>query len=164
MEKMKLEKGLTTDGLMTELEQADLLPAHNPQSVRRAVDAALVGNHFVACHMLPPIIEAALRHVLGSRGVDTSAFTTRDGGKIQERMGALFDDDRTSALVQATIGVLGEDLWAWYRTVLFDERGFNLRNRAAHGLLRDDECNAANTEKLLLALSALFRLTPAAKE
>lgn len=160
MEKLKLEKGMTAESLVTELQKAGIVPGHNPKAVRRAVDASFDGDHLAACHMLPPIVEAALRHVLAARGVDTTAFSTADGGKLQERIGVFFAEDG-SAEAAAAKRALGEDLWAWYRTVLFDETGMNLRNRAAHGLLHDAECGPETSETLLLALVALLRLAKA---
>jgi hypothetical protein len=91
-----------------------------------------------------------------------TAFRATDGGKIQERtLGVLFDDDRSSNLVQKAIAVLGEDLWSWYKSVLFDERSLNLRNRAAHGLLADRECTVETSQTLLLGLLALLRVDKA---
>jgi len=111
LEKLKLEKGLTPEKLIEELVQAQVVPSHNQQAARRAVEAALNGDFLVSCHMLPPIIESGLRHVFAAEGIDMNAFRATDGGKIQERtLGVLFDDDRNSNLVQKAIAVLGEDL------------------------------------------------------
>lgn len=158
VEKLKLEKGITADSLVDDLRKAGIVPDHNAASLRRAIEAGLSADHRVACHMLPPIIESALRHTLAARGSDVIAFSTADGGKLLERMGVFFDDDAASRDVQAAKRALGDDLWAWYRTVLFDETGMNLRNRAAHGLLRDRECTQETTDTLLLALVALLRV------
>lgn len=44
---------------------------------------------------------------------------------------------------------------------MFDELGMNLRNRGAHGLLRDEECNQFTTDILMLAIVALLRVAGA---
>ena len=46
----------------------------------------------------------------------------------------------------------------WLRAVLFDETCLNLRNRAAHGLLRDDERTPEAVFTLTFALVALLRV------
>jgi hypothetical protein len=164
VEELKRTKGLTADALLEELRKASVVAAHNVEGVRRALNAALTGDHLVACHMLPPLIESALRWVLSARGVDMTAFRPREGGQLQERtMGALFGEDgRDESPIKDAITILGEDLWNWYRAALFDEAGMNLRNRSAHGLLSDAECTPQNADLLLLGLVALLRL-PAAK-
>lgn len=163
LDELKRAKGLTTDALLEELRKASVLPAHNVEGFRRALNAALMGEHLVACYMLPPLIESALRWVLSARGVDMTAFRPRDGGQLQERtMGALFSEDgRTESPIKDAIAILGEDLWNWYRTVLFEETGMNLRNRCAHGLLSDAESTPQNADLLLLGLVALMRLPTA---
>jgi hypothetical protein len=126
----------------------------------RALEAALAGEHLVACQMLPPLVESCVRRVFAARGLDTISFRPQNGGRMQERtMGALFDDDPESPLVAEARRVLGLNLWHWYRAVMFDELGMNLRNRGAHGLLRDDECVQSTTEILLLAVVALLRVS-----
>ncbi len=158
VERLKL-KDMTAEALVGELASVGVVANHNRRALARAVEAALSDDHVVACHLLPPVVESAIRHVCDAAGLDMTAFRPKDGGQYQERtMGALFDDDPSSDLARAATKFFGDDLWNWYRATLFDEKGLNLRNRSAHGLLRDDECTPENSGTLLLALVALLRL------
>lgn len=149
---------LSPEAFLQELDQAGLVLDHNRSAFARALDAAFNGDHLVACHMLPSLLEASLRQLFFKAGVDTTAFRPRRGGQIQERtMGAWFsDEDDESGLPAGARKILGNDLWHWFRQVLFDERSINIRNRAAHGLLADSECEADTTNMLLLGFSALL--------
>jgi hypothetical protein len=158
LSKLKADGRLSADLVLHELEAAQIATPYNQKALAHSLKAALEGDFIIACHMLPAIVESAIRYVLGTAGVDVLAFRPQNGGQIQERtMGALFDEEGGTLADQART-ILGDDLWQWYRAVLFDENGLNLRNRAAHGLLRDEECTRRNSDILLLTLVALLRL------
>jgi len=159
-----LKPRLTVQALADELVSAGVIPSHNQLAFRKAIEAGLSGDHISACHMLPGLIESSLRRVFASHGLDVNAYAPGDGGRMQERtMGAFFGQEDNSPLTADAMRVLGEDRWNWFRAVLFDEEILGLRHRAAHGLLRDDECSAENTETLLLGLAALLDLDVAPK-
>ena len=96
----------------------------------------LNGNHMTAVHLLIPQIENALRLLLEKAG--GSVLKPARGGGFNYK--GLDDLLRDPLLVQ----VFGEDIVFYFRALLFDPRGWNLRNRVCHGL-----CDASEFEPLM---------------
>jgi hypothetical protein len=51
--------------------------------------------------------------------------------------------------------VFGEDMALYFQVVFSDKRGWNLRNRVAHGMMDPDEFNRQNAERVLHAFLCL---------
>ena len=117
------------------LDLADLIqyspwiPPGHVESVLRALVAGFHGDMLVAGHLVPPQLEAMVRHVVESRGGATPML--EPGGVQSERpLGVLLE---TSEASQA----FGADGVFELQDLLVDPLGTNLRNEVAHGLLDD---------------------------
>jgi hypothetical protein len=94
--------------------------------IQRGVKAYAKGCHIEAVHLLVPQIESALR-----------VLVEEDGGSILKpaRRGAfhlkgLDDLFREPKIIE----VFGEDIIFYFRVLLSDQRGWNIRNNVCHGL------------------------------
>jgi len=107
----------------------------------------LNGNHMTAVHLLIPQIENALRVLLEKAG--GSILKPARGGGFNLKV--LEDLLRDPLLVQ----VFGEDMVFYFRALLVDPRGWNLRNRVCHGLCDASEFGPSMSDRIIHMLLCL---------
>lgn len=107
----------------------------------------LNGNHMTAVNLLIPQIENALRVLLEKAG-GSVLKQARDGGFHYK---VLEDLLREPLLVQ----VLGEDIAFYFRVLLVDPRGWNLRNLVCHGLCDASEFGPSMSDRIIHVLLCL---------
>jgi hypothetical protein len=145
--------GACTYSAVAELVSACPLfaPARHPLVL--AGLAAYFRSDFVsAIHILVPQIEQCVRQLGISIGAPL--YTQRRGAGLHHR--TLDDLLRDAAISE----VLGTDIATYLRVLLTDDRGWNIRNRVAHGLAPASAFGAGVADRVLHALLtlALFRL------
>ena len=85
----------------------------------------------VAAHLIPPQLEAIVRHVVESHGGVTSKLET-GGVQPEKSLGILLETPEA-------LTVFGEDGVFEMQDLLTEQLGTNLRNEVAHGLLGDSQ-------------------------
>ncbi|RYH32854.1 MAG: DUF4209 domain-containing protein [Alcaligenaceae bacterium] len=111
------------------IQHSPWIPPGHAESVMRALVAGFHGDMLVAGHLVPPQLEAMVRHVVESRGGTTSKL--EPGGVQPERsLGPLLETPEA-------LHAFGEDGVFELQDLLTDQLGTNLRNEVAHGLLDD---------------------------
>lgn len=113
------------------IQHSPWIPGDHVESVLRALVAGFQGDMLVAAYLVPPQLEALVRHVVEMRGGNTSML--EPGGLQPERS--------LSALLETAEAeqVFGEDGIFELRDLLIDPLGVNLRNEVAHGLIDDSD-------------------------
>ncbi|MBA7715965.1 hypothetical protein ES703_125024 [subsurface metagenome] len=107
----------------------------------------LNGNHMTAVHLLIPQIENALRVLLEKAG-GSILKPARGGGFNYKGLDNLLCDPM---LVQ----VFGEDIVFYFRALLVDSRGWNLRNCVCHGLFGVSEFEPYMSDRIIHVLLCL---------
>ena len=107
----------------------------------------LNGNHMTAVHLLIPQIENAVRVLLEKAG-GSVLKPARGGGFNLKVLNDLLDDP---LLVQ----VFGEDIVFYFRVLLVDARGWNLRNCVCHGLCSAGEFAPLMSDRVFHVLLCL---------
>lgn len=107
----------------------------------------LNGNHMTTVHLLIPQIENALRVLLETAG--GSVLKPAHGGGFNLKV--LDDLLRDPLLVQ----VFGEDIVFYFRALLIDPRGWNLRNCVCHGLCNASEFGPSMSDRIIHVLLCL---------
>lgn len=115
--------------------------------IELGVKEYLNGNHMVAVHLFIPQIENALRVLVETAG-GSVLKPARNGGF---NLRVLDDLLRDPLLVQ----VFGEDIVFYFRTLLVDLRGWNLRNRLSHGLFDVNEFESSMSDRIIHVLLCL---------
>lgn len=112
------------------------------------------GNHITAVHLLIPQIENAIRVLLEKAG-GSVLKPARGGGFNLKILDELLRDP-------LTVQVFGEDIVFYFRALLVDPRGWNLRNCVCHGLYNADEFGASMSDRVIhvLLCLALVRKKP----
>lgn len=90
------------------------------------IDAYLQNNHLAAIHLLIPQIEGAFRKLVEHTG-GSVLKPSRGGGMHLKTLDELLRD-------QKIINIFGEDTSLYFRILLTDQRGWNLRNDVCHGI------------------------------
>jgi Domain of unknown function (DUF4209) len=107
------------------------VPEGHENTYARGLLAGFKGDFLAATHLLIPQLESSIRHVLARSGVIVSKLDSF-GIQDEKDLGALLYEPKLEEL-------LGEDLVFDLQVLLVERLGVNLRNRMAHGLMRDDE-------------------------
>jgi hypothetical protein len=115
--------------------------------IGQGVKEYLNGNHTTAVHLLIPQIENALRVLLETAG--GSVLKAARGGGFNLKV--LDDLLRDPLLVQ----VFGEDIVFYFRALLVDPRGWNLRNCVCHGLCDASEFGPSMSDRITHVLLCL---------
>ena len=118
---------LCAEHIVDMLYRSPLFGATRHQLLRNGIRHYREGDYMAAVHVLVPQIEHALRTLLGELERATSLHNPKLGAYQEKDLGAVLADE-------AVIKVLGEDATRYLRTLLTDQRGWNLRNRISHGL------------------------------
>lgn len=105
------------------------IPPGHAESVIRGLAAGFQGDMIVAAHLIPPQLEALVRHVVESQGVTTSKL--EPGGVQSERsLGPLLETPEA-------LHAFGLDGVFELQGLFTEQLGTNLRNEVAHGLIDD---------------------------
>jgi hypothetical protein len=113
------------------------------------IGAYLDADFVKAIHVLVPQIEHVMRRLLALLGRPTSKHLRSNLGVMQEKS---LDDILTDPAVRAC---LPDDVWRYLSVLLTDRRGWNVRNRLAHGLMMPGEFNSQVADYVLHALLTL---------
>jgi len=119
--------------------------------VTDGLTAWLNGDHVKAIHLLVSQIERAVRNLAGFIGVTITGRGHTKGTMQIRGLGEILYDDLFAQLVD-------KNLRKYLLAFLADQRGINLRNRVAHGLLEHSQMAQGLSDRLvhvLLALSCL---------
>ncbi len=109
-----------------------LIPQGREYFFARGLCAGMHGDFLLACHLLIPQFEHAVRQLLESQGVITSSL--RSTGIQQEHLlGRLFSSFETELEE-----VFGPDTMFDLRGLLIEQESCNFRNLLAHGLLEPE--------------------------
>jgi hypothetical protein len=120
------------------------------------ISAWFGGDHVKAIHVLVPQVERAIRRLASLIGIPITGRRTK--GTMQIRgLGELLHDDLFAHLVD-------NNLQKYLLAFLADQRGINLRNRVAHGLLEHSQMGQGLSDRLVQVLLALACLEPKGDE
>lgn len=132
------------------LVESPLFPEERHELLRLGISAYLDDDRITSVHLLLPQIEAALRLLL----VVCSRSTMRphrNGGMILKNLDEILRD-------QAIVELLTERVTIYLRTLLCDQRGWNVRNNVLHGISEADKFNFMVADRVFLAVILLGQI------
>lgn len=124
--------------------------------LKSGLRAYFAGDFVSAIHILVPQVEQCVRQ-LGA-AIGAPIYSQRRGGGLNLRT---LDDLLRDAAVAAA---LGEDVSTYLRVLLTDARGWNIRNRVAHGLAPSSAFGVDVADRIVHALMTLALLRLQEKE
>lgn len=117
------------------------------------IKAYLDGNHLVAIHLLVPQIENAFRKLVELSG-GSVLKPGRTGGMNLKTLDEILRDHNIAV-------IFGEDESLYFRILLTDQRGWNIRNNVCHGIIPADTFQSIISDRIfhVLLLLSLIRKT-----
>jgi hypothetical protein len=126
-----IARGLDTKILLRKLEECYLLDEDNLRFINVGIQRFFENDYISALHVLVPQYESILRSMFTKLGFATTSI--KKGIAQHEETFNVFLEREDIRLV------LGEDLHKFIEMVMVKQRGFNLRNNVAHGLMKSNE-------------------------
>lgn len=151
MRTLKENLKMEPTNLTSFLSQSNIFAEEKLKLLKVGIERYFVSDYVSAIHIVVFQIEDILRTIIGKLGLPT---TSERSGKTYERyLEDILDEPK---LIEG----IGKDFTVFLRTFLCDQRGDNLRNDVAHGLLRLENFTQENAELLIWTLIQLssFRI------
>ena len=147
--KMKEQGKMTTESLMELLKDSELISDDHKDIVRRGLDAYMAEDYLVCCHLLIPQLEAAIRRLFALNGANImrTKKNPEEGNEYLSLDSLLATDE--------AVKYMGEDIANYYKNVLTDQYGWNIRNQVSHGLLASDNFNFGLADRVVHAFLLL---------
>ena len=155
--KSLVNKYPTFDTLLVDyLFRSPIFEEDKKSIIELGVKAYLNGDYVTAVHLLIPQIENAIRVVLEKAGGSVLKPSRGEGFNLR-----ILDDLLRDPLI---VQVFGEDAVFYFRTLLVDQRGWNLRNRVCHGLCNANEFGPSMSDRVMHVLLCLAQVREQASE
>lgn len=138
---------MTTDRIMSDIiEPCPLYEGYSYAVIRQALDFLFGDMPVVACHLLVPQIEAAIRNLVENAGISV----IKQQKHVEKGFQLITLDDllRKEPVEQ----VFNSDGAMYLRLVLTDQRSLNIRNDLCHGILPPDNFHSGVAARLLHVL------------
>lgn len=147
--KMKEQEKMTTESMMELIKDSELISEDHKEIVRRGLDAYMAEDYLVCCHLLIPQLEAAIRRLFALNGANIMrAKKNPDEGNEYLSLDSLLATDEA-------VKYMGEDIANYFRNILTDQYGWNIRNQVSHGLLASDNFNFGMADRVVHAFLML---------
>lgn len=138
---------MTTDRIMSDIiEPCPLYEGYSYAVIRQALDFLFGDMPVVACHLMVPQIEAAIRNLVENAGISV----IKQQKHVEKGFQLITLDDllRKEPVEQA----FNSDGAMYLRLVLTDQRSLNIRNDLCHGILPPDNFHSGVAARLLHVL------------
>ncbi len=113
---------------------------------QKGLEAYFSKDYIVTLHVLIPQFEEAIRNLIELNG--GSILVYKNNGYNLKNLDHLLRDKIIS-------DVFGEDISLYFKVLFTDNRGWNLRNEIAHGILDPSHYNKQTADRLLHAILSL---------
>jgi hypothetical protein len=147
LNKLVKEKGLNEKDVLDFISSTPIIRKERLEIIQHGLKAYFANDMLTAIHVLIPQIEEAIRNLVEMSG--GIVLKKNRGGGYQLRT---FDDLLRDQIV---IDVLTEDYADYFRILLTDQRGWNIRNNVCHGLVGPQLFNNQVGDRVLHALLCL---------
>jgi len=105
--------------------------------IKKSIYNYFKGDYIIFLHLIIPRIENVLRNFLEKQGGSTLGQIKKDGFKYKI-LGNILDDEVIKE-------VFTEELVEYFKLVLHDDLGLNIRNDLSHGIITAGACNENNS-------------------
>jgi hypothetical protein len=136
------------ESIMRYLQESPVFTDSHCELLRAGISAYLRRDYIAAISILTPRVEGAIRNLLNLCGGSGLKPHPRGGGLLFVGLEALLHDP-------IIIRVLTRDIVDYLRTLLTDQRGWNLRNDLCHGIMLPSSFSVQSADRILHALLLL---------
>ncbi|MBU1729971.1 DUF4209 domain-containing protein [Patescibacteria group bacterium] len=131
----ELKKQFTKEKVIEYFEKSVIFENENKEYLKRAISVYWDNNYLVSSHLFNPLIETGVRELMKiANGVWIDVNELNGYNKLV--LSKLLWNKQNVEIFKNTFSKSGEDLIFYFRLVLTEKLGMNLRNDFAHGLER----------------------------
>lgn len=141
------EYSVTTNELIQFILESPIINEQDEKFLSDGIDAYFVGKYNQSIHLLVPQIERVIRNLVELSG-GAILKPSRNGGYHLKTLDELIKS-------QEVISALGKDASIYFRTLLTDQRGWNIRNNVCHGISSYEQMNKNTADRVLHVLLVL---------
>lgn len=121
------------------IQKSPFFIPENKEILFKGIDAFLKEDHITSVHLLVPQIESAFRNAVEFSGGNVLRENRFDGFNYQTLDGLINND------IIKTIFHDDSETIFYFRSVLSEPRGLNIRNDVCHGILRAEDINFSHS-------------------
>lgn len=152
VDKMIEKHIFTYESVMQTFDGSIVLNTDQKTLFERGIKAYFEADYMVACHLLVPLFESAIRRLVASQG-----------GEILQHDQDPAEGNRyisLDGLLQSEVlkNLFPEDVLVYFQNLFTDHNGWNLRNLTSHGLLTADSFNSIVSDRIIHAFMVLSML------
>ncbi len=118
--------------------------------IKKGIEAFLSGDYISTIHILVPQIEAAIRTLVQLMG-GAILIKNRQGGMSLRTLGDLLRDEKIK-------NCFGDDLPFYFRMLLTEQKGWNIRNDICHGISPTNTFNPLIADRVLHMILCLAQV------
>ena len=158
--KKMIDKGiLTVEALMQAFEKSPFIHDSQRSILKRGFESYLAGDYLVACHLLIPQFESAIRMMVKILGGEILKQDKKpdDGNQYITLNGLLTSDTLKNSGVP-------EDMLVYFQNLFTNQFGWNLRNLVCHGLLTENGFDEGKADRIVHALMIISTIELKNKE
>ena len=150
---------LTVDKILNDMfGDSPIIQDEQRPIVKRGLEAFFKEDYIVACHLLIPQIESAVRQICYFNGGDIlRPKNNPDEGNLYKSLEGLLDQ-------QCVSSALGDEFTRYLRVLLTDSNAGNYRNLTTHGLLKAGAFNSMMANRIFHAFLLLSLIKKETKE
>jgi len=138
---------LTVKEIVNYLYKSPIFDKRRKELLIRGIESYLNRDFLVSLHILIPQIEAIIRNLAEKIGIPILK-SSRSGGFFYRTLDELLREE-------GIISVLGEDMCLYFRVLLTDPRGWNIRNDVCHGISGPENFNQMVADRIFHVLLCL---------
>lgn len=139
---------VTVENIISYLYTSPIFEEERKKFFTIGLNAYLKNQYEIVLHILVPHIEATVRRLAELIGIPVIKYRNDLSRYDYKTLDELLREENIKK-------VLGENLTFYLRIVYTDQRGFNLRNRIAHGLILPEDCNSLYSDIVFHTLLCL---------
>ena len=132
----ELKKQFTKEKIVEYFEKSVIFENNNKEYLKRAISAYWDNDYLVSSHLFNPLIETGVRELMKiANGVWIDVNELNGYNKLG--LSKLLCKNQNVEIFKNTFSKSGQDLIFYFRLVLTEKLGMNLRNDFAHGLEKE---------------------------
>jgi len=154
----KFKKNFTTKEIFEYFCRCFLFKEEIQDYLKHALEAFWNGDYLVSSHLFIPLIESTIRRLIKTGGGNILTLN-KDRGYDYISLSTLLK--KQGEIIEKVFEPLGKDFLFYFRVVLIERLGMNLRNNFAHGICKQIFFTQEVSDRLfhiMLCLSLVCKL------
>ncbi len=136
---IRFKKHFTAQELVNIIRSTVLFEKENIEYLNRAIRAFWENDFIVSSHLFIPIIETGIRKLVKLNGGHYLSFISKNGGYQVKSLSVLLEE--YDKIIDYVFAIVDNEASFYFKLVLTENFGFNLRNDFAHGINKEQFFN-----------------------